>query len=61
MKTAAWTSTAIVGGIALLAKSPTIFIVGAAMIVAESWQFYHANATDPQTGQVPASAMAPGS
>lgn len=50
VKTAAWTATAVTAGIALLAKSPTIFVVGAAMTVAESWKYYHANATHPHGG-----------
>lgn len=53
VKTAAWTSATIISALSLLAKSPTIFIVGSAMIVAESWKYFHANATDPATGKVP--------
>lgn len=60
VKTAAWTSAVIVSGLALLAKSPTIFIVGSAMIIAESWKYYHANATDPATGKVPSTATTAG-
>ena len=52
VKTAAWTATAVTAGIALLAKSPTVFIVGGALIVAESWSFFRANAIQPQTGKV---------
>jgi hypothetical protein len=52
VKTAAWTSAVITAGIALLAKSPTVFIVGGVVTVLESWKYYHANATHPQTGQV---------
>lgn len=55
VKTAAWTSAILVSGIALLAKEPTIFVVGALVTVAESWKYYHANATGPG-GQV----VAPG-
>jgi hypothetical protein len=42
-KTFAWTSTAVVGGLALLGRSPTILIVGGAMILAETWKFHYAN------------------
>jgi hypothetical protein len=56
VKTAAWTATAVVAGLSLLAKSPTIFIVGSAMTIVESWKYYHANATDPATGKVPQAA-----
>lgn len=54
VKTAAWTATVFVSGLAVLAKNPTLFIVGGAVIVAESWKYYHANAIDPGTGKVPA-------
>jgi hypothetical protein len=56
VKTAAWTATVVTGGLALLAKSPTIFIVGGVMTVIESWKYYHANAVSPATGKVPATA-----
>lgn len=61
VKTAAWTSALIVSGVALLAKSPTIFTVGSAMIIAESWKYYHANATDPATGNIVVPAGGAGS
>jgi hypothetical protein len=57
VKTAAWTSAVVISGLALLAKSPTIFIVGSAMIVGESWKYFHGNATHPQTGKVDMQAM----
>jgi hypothetical protein len=60
VKTAAWTATAVTAGLAILAKSPTIFIVGACMTIAESWKYFHANATNPATGKVDAQAMAQG-
>lgn len=56
VKTAVWTSAVVISGLALLAKSPTVFIVGGLMTAAEGWKFYHANATD-QRGNV----VAPGS
>lgn len=61
VKSAAWTSAVLVSGIALLAKNPTIFVVGGAMIVAESWKYYHANAISPATGKLPAGAGQQGS
>lgn len=60
VKTAAWTATVAVSGLALLAKSPTIFIIGGLMTVAESWKYYHANSISPDTGKVPAGAMQQG-
>jgi hypothetical protein len=42
-KTFAWTSTAVVGGLALLGRSPTILIIGGAVILAETWKYHYAN------------------
>jgi hypothetical protein len=52
VKTAALTSTILVSGLALLAKSPTLFVVGGLTIAIEAWTMYHANSVHPQTGQV---------
>lgn len=49
-KAAAWTSAAVVGGVALIAKDMTVFIIGGSMIVALSWWNRHANMVDPATG-----------
>jgi hypothetical protein len=46
VKTAVWTSAVVISGLAILAKSPTIFIIGGLMITVEGWKYYHANATD---------------
>lgn len=47
-KSAAWMSAAVVGGISLIAKDPTVFILGGAMIVGLSWWYKHANAVNPE-------------
>lgn len=47
-KSAAWMSAAVVGGISLIAKDPTVFILGGTMIVALSWWYKHANAVNPE-------------
>lgn len=52
VRTAAMMSAAVVAGISLLAKSPTIFVVGGLATAAMGWTFYHANAVHPQTGKV---------
>jgi len=44
---AAFVSAAIVSGIALLAKSPTVFVIGGATILLEHWMRAHANYTMP--------------
>lgn len=51
-KKAAWTSAAVVGAVALLARDKTIFILGGTMLVALDWQARHANASHPETGKV---------
>jgi hypothetical protein len=50
-KAAAWTSAAIVGGISLIAKDPTIFVTGGLLIVGLSWLHRHANWVNPLTGK----------
>jgi hypothetical protein len=49
---AAWTSAAVVAGISLLSKDPTIFIVGGAVAAGLTWKYKHANMVAPSTGQV---------
>jgi len=53
IKKAAATSAALVAGLGLLAKDPTIYIVGALVTVVEAWKLMHANVTGPN-GQVAA-------
>jgi hypothetical protein len=69
LTTAAWTSAAAVAGVSLLAKDPTVFVVGGALAAFLTWRYKHANAVNPGTGQVvlppqngtPAPAMGQGS
>lgn len=51
-KGAAITSAAIVAGLALLAKSPTVYVAGGITTAYMAWKGYKANATDPNTGNV---------
>jgi hypothetical protein len=51
---ASWTAAAAVAGISLLAKDPTIFIVGGAMVIALDWTHRHANVVDNVTNKVTA-------
>lgn len=46
-KAAAWTAAGIVGGISLIAKDPTVFIVGGGMVIAADWWYRHANNKNP--------------
>lgn len=55
-KAAAWTAAGTVGAISLIAKDPTIFIVGGAMVIAADWWTRHANNRNPMlTGLLPSS------
>jgi hypothetical protein len=47
---AAWTAAAAVAGVSLIAKDPTVFIIGGSMVVALSWFHRHANEVNPLTG-----------
>lgn len=50
-KQAAWLAAAAVSGISLLAKDPTIFVMGGMMVIAFDWYHRHADATNPATGK----------
>lgn len=56
-RTATWTAAAIVGGISLIAKDPTVFVMGGTMVVALAWWHRHSNAYNPAMG----TAMTPSS
>jgi len=49
-RTATWTSAAIVAGISLISKDPTVFVLGGSMIVVLAWWHRHANQTNPMVG-----------
>lgn len=51
-KQSAWTAAAIVGGISLLSKDMTVFILGGVTIVALDWLTRVNNWTNPITGTV---------
>lgn len=53
-KTAAWLSAAVVAGISLITKDPTVFVLGGSMVIALSWWNRHANEVNPQWGTVTA-------
>jgi hypothetical protein len=59
-KAAAWTAAAVVGGISLIAKDATVFIIGGGMIIALSWWNKHANMVNPEFGvAVPKGSIEP--
>lgn len=46
-KMAAWTAAGIVGAVSLIAKDPTVFVVGGAMVVALDVSYRYADAVNP--------------
>lgn len=50
-KQAAWLAAGTVAGISLLAKDPTIFVLGGGMVIALDWYTRHADAVNPATGK----------
>jgi hypothetical protein len=60
-KMASWTSAGLVAGISLIAKDPTVFVVGGAMIVVLDWWYRHANTVDPTIAQAVGTVSAPAS
>lgn len=58
-RAATWTSVLAVTGVAMVAKDPGVFIIGAPMAIAMDWLTRHANATDPATGRVSGAKTAP--
>jgi hypothetical protein len=49
---AGWSAAVAVAGISLLAKDPTVFVIGGAMAAFLTWRAKHASMTSPVTGQV---------
>ena len=56
-RAATWESAGLVATLSLIAKDPTLFLVGGAITIALSWKYRHANLVHPGTGKV----MGPGS
>ena len=46
------TSAAIVAGMALISRSPVVYVTGAATIAIEGFQYWHANTMDPESGKL---------
>jgi len=49
-RTATWTAAAAVAGVSLIAKDPTVFILGGSMVVILAWTHRHANTYNPSMG-----------
>jgi hypothetical protein len=50
-RSAGFIAAGVVAGVSLIAKDPTIFILGGSMVVAMSWWHRHANMVIPELGQ----------
>jgi hypothetical protein len=48
---AAWMAAGVVAGVSLIAKDPTIFILGGATVIGLSWWTKHANMVNPEHGK----------
>lgn len=57
-RAATWASAAAVAGVSLLAKDPTVFILGGSMVIVLAWWHKHSNHNDPTFS---GSAMMPSS
>lgn len=49
-RAATWTAAAAVAGVSLIAKDPTVFILGGSMVVILAWTHRHANQYSPGQG-----------
>lgn len=51
VKLATWEAAAVTCGLALLSRSPLVFIVGATVTTIEAWKNHSLNVLDPATGK----------
>lgn len=49
-RTATWTAAAAVAGVSLIARDPTVFVLGGSMVVVLAWWHRHSNAYNPTLG-----------
>ena len=49
-RTATWTAAAVVAGVSLISKDPTVFILGGSVVIGLAWWHRHANHFNPATG-----------
>lgn len=50
-RAATWEAAGLVATLSLIAKDPTIFLVGGAITVGLAWKYRHANMVSPLTGK----------
>jgi 4-amino-4-deoxy-L-arabinose transferase-like glycosyltransferase len=58
-RSAAWMAAGVVAGVSILAKDPTIFILGGATVIGLSWWYRHANMVNPEIGKAIATFTGP--
>lgn len=46
---ATWMSAAVVSGVALIAKSPEVFVIGGVFTIGLAWMYRHADSVNPLT------------
>lgn len=51
-KLAAWTSAGVVGAVSLIAKDPTVFVIGGAFVIILDWWHRYADAVNPLISKV---------
>lgn len=56
-KQAAWMAAGTVGGVSLIARDPTVFVIGGVMVIALDWAHRHAIQVNPRTGKAAWSAV----
>lgn len=56
-RTASWTAAAVVSGISLISKDPTVFVLGGSMVIVLAWWYRHSNTYNASLG----SAVTPSS
>jgi hypothetical protein len=59
-KVSTWEAAAVVAGVSLIAKDPTIFVIGGAILVMLDFSHRYANAVSNVTGQVAGSVSSTG-
>lgn len=58
-RSAAWMAAGVVGLVSVLAKDPTVFILGGATVIGLSWWYRHANMVNPDFGKAVADYARP--
>ena len=59
-RAATWEAAGLVATLSLIAKDPTLFLVGGVITAGLSWKYRHANLVHPATGKLGLKGMASG-